>query len=40
MTSADTIVTKARLGILLYLDKDVTGDGLFQFPLAGCSAEY
>jgi len=43
MTSAHTTVTQARLGplgILLHLDKNVTGDNLLRFPLAGYTAEY
>ncbi len=40
VTSAHTLVARARLGILLHLDKNVTRDSLRKFPLAGHAAEH
>ena len=40
MTAAHALVAKACLGILLYLDKDVTRGTLPKFPLAEYAAEY
>src|SRR6267142_1881375 len=40
MTDAHTLVAQACLGILLHLDKDVTRDGLKNFPLAGYASEH
>jgi ankyrin repeat protein len=40
MTPAHTLVAQACLGILLHLDKDVTSDGLKDFPLAEYAAEH
>jgi len=40
MTPAHALVTKACLGILLHLDKDITRDSLLKFPLARYAAEY
>src|SRR6266850_376569 len=40
MTDAHTLVAQACLGILVHLDKDVTRDGLKNFPLAGYAAEH
>jgi ankyrin repeat protein len=40
MTPAHTIVARACLGVLLYLDENVTKDGLENFPLAEYAAEY
>jgi hypothetical protein len=39
MTPAHTLVAQACLGILLYLDKDVTSDSLKDFPLAEYAAK-
>ena len=38
MTAAHTLVTQACLGILLYLDNNITRDGLTNFPLAKYAA--
>jgi ankyrin repeat protein len=40
MIDAHTLVARACLGILLHLDKDITRDGLKNFPLAGYAAEH
>ena len=40
MTPAHGLVTKACLGTLLHLDKDVTKDTLPKFPLAKYAAEH
>jgi hypothetical protein len=40
MTPAHTVVAQACLGILLHLEKDVTGDSLKDFPLAEYAAKH
>ena len=40
MTDAHALVAQACLDMLLHLGKDVTRDGLKNFPLAGYAAEY
>ena len=40
MTDAHTLLAQACLGILLHMDKDVTRNGLKNFPLAGYAAEH
>src|SRR6267142_2172280 len=40
MIDAHALLAQACLGILLHLDKDVTRDGLKNFPLAGYAAEH
>src|SRR5882672_9442637 len=40
MKSAHTLITQACLGILLYLDENVTRDGLKKYPLAEYAAEH
>src|SRR5947208_9490696 len=40
MTPAHALVTKACLGILLHLDKDITSDTLLKFPLAEYAAKH
>jgi hypothetical protein len=40
MTSAHTVIAQACLGVLLYLDKDVTRDSLTKFPFAIYAAEH
>jgi ankyrin repeat protein len=40
MTPAHTLVAQACLGILLHLDKNVTRDGLWKFPLSEYAAKH
>ena len=40
LTQAHILVTQACLGILLHLDKNITRDGLTNFPLAAYAAEH
>jgi ankyrin repeat protein len=40
ITSANSLVAQACLGILLHLDKDITNDGLKNFPLAEYAAQH
>src|SRR6267142_3631226 len=40
MIDAHALLAQACLGILLHLDKDVTRDGLKNFPLGGYAAEH
>src|SRR6266550_7297880 len=40
MTPAHTIVAQACLGVLLYLDENITKDSLKDFPLAEYTAEH
>ena len=40
MTPAHTVITQVCLGMMLHLDKNITGDSLTRFPLAKYAAEY
>jgi ankyrin repeat protein len=40
MTPAHTLAAQACLGLLLHLDKNITGDGLQKFPLAKYAAKH